>query len=118
MNDQASSAANQPSQTSPAPPVAPPPVVPAGDATGGLIPYTNPPALIAYYLGIFSFIPVLGAALGLTALSLGIVGLQKASRFPQVRGQAHAWIGIIVGGVFGLANLGLVIVIATGALVS
>ena len=28
-----------------------------GDATGGVIPYKNVPALVAYYLGVFSLIP-------------------------------------------------------------
>src|SRR3989442_1081509 len=38
-----------------------------------LIPYTNPKALIAYYLGIFGLIPCLGAILGPAALVLGIL---------------------------------------------
>ena len=34
------------------------------DATGGLIPYKNPHALIAYYLGLFSLFPCLGLFAG------------------------------------------------------
>jgi len=34
-----------------------------GDATGGIIPYKNPKALIAYYLGIFSGLPLCGPLL-------------------------------------------------------
>ena len=37
-----------------------PQVVLQGDATGGVIPYKNAPALVAYYLGLFSIFPVLG----------------------------------------------------------
>lgn len=80
-----------------------------GDATGGLIPYKNPKALIAYYLGIFSFIPVLGIPLGLAAFVLGILGLRDRKRNPIIKGSVHAWIGIIVGGGFGLLYTALVV---------
>lgn len=73
-----------------------------GDATGGLIPYKNPKALVAYYLGIFSFIPLLGIPLGLAAFVLGILGLRDRKRNPIIKGSVHAWIGIVVGGGFGL----------------
>lgn len=69
-----------------------------GDATGGVIPYKNPPALIAYYLGILALLPALGMIFGLIALVLGITGLRRRARTPQVRGAVHAWIGIILGG--------------------
>jgi hypothetical protein len=74
-----------------------------GDATGGIIPYKNVPALVAYYLGVFSLIPCF--PIGIAALVLGIMGLRKAAAEPRVRGQVHAWIGILVGGFFGLAWL-------------
>lgn len=96
----------------PAPPVhpMPPPAAPAGDATGGVIPYKNPPALIAYYLGILSLLPVLGIPIGLAALILGIQGLRKRNREPHVKGSVHALIGIVVGG--GSMAIQLLIVIA------
>ncbi len=97
------------------PPPTPPPMPQApGDPTGGLIPYKNAPALAAYYLGVFSVIPVLGLFLGLAALVLGIMGLRKASRQPEVKGKVHAWVGIIVGGFFGLAYLALTVLIIVG----
>lgn len=74
-----------------------------GDATGGVIPYKNPPALVAYYLGVFSLIPFLGAPLGVAALILGILGLKRRREAPAVKGAVHAWIGIVAGG--GLALL-------------
>ncbi|MEX1098388.1 MAG: hypothetical protein WED34_20250 [Planctomycetales bacterium] len=69
-----------------------------GDATGGVIPYKNAPALLAYYLAVFSLIPVIGLFLGLPAIVLGVLGLQKRNREPIVKGAAHAWVGIILGG--------------------
>jgi hypothetical protein len=73
-----------------------------GDGTGGLIPYKNPKALLAYYLGIFSFIPLFGIVLGFAALVLGILGLKDRRANPIIKGSVHAWIGIVVGGSFAL----------------
>jgi len=83
----------------PLPPTPPPvPVVPEqGDATGGIIPYKNPHALTAYYLGIFSCFPVLGFFLGIAAIALGVSGLKARARKPVIRGVVHAWIGIVCG---------------------
>jgi len=84
-------------------PVPPPMNQPTSDATGGVIPYKNPQALTSYYLGVFSLIPLLGLLLGCVAVPLGIIGLRKRKTMPQIRGTAHAWVGIILGGlsVFG-----------------
>lgn len=81
-----------------------------GDATGGVIPYKNPPALIAYYCGIFSIaacipVPFILLPLPIAALVLGIKGLKKARAEPRVRGQVHAWIGIIGGAIFTVLGL-------------
>ena len=73
-----------------------------GDSTGGLIPYKNMPALISYYLGVFSIIPCLGLFLGIAAVVLGIIGIKKRNANPVIKGTAHAWIGIIAGGFFAL----------------
>lgn len=65
------------------------------DNTGGLIPYKNPKALIAYYTGIFGFfVPIFG---GLIAIILGILGLRYAKENPHARGKVHASIGIGCG---------------------
>ena len=89
---------------------APPYIVPAtaafekpdqeGDATGGIIPYKNPKALIAYYLGIASGLPVIGFPIGVTAFILGIMGLRDRKRNPAIKGSLHAWVGIGCGGIF------------------
>lgn len=79
------------------------------DATGGLIPYKNPAALIAYYLGVFSLIPLF--PIGLAALVLGIIGLVARRRNPAVAGLVHSLVGIIVGGFFGLVWTGVTTVI-------
>lgn len=95
-----------------APPTAPGPVTYAdgGDATGGLIPYKNPHALVGYYVAIAGLIFMLGlvASLisGITALVLGVMGLRRRKRDPRVRGAAHAWIAIIGGGIQILWGLG------------
>lgn len=85
------------------PPVAPPTQAgeigggPTPDATGGVIPYKNPAALIGYYVGIFSLIPGLGMPLALAALVLGIVGLRMRARKQAYGGQVHAWVAIVLG---------------------
>jgi hypothetical protein len=86
-----------------------------GDATGGVIPYKNPPALIAYYCGLFSLaacipVPFLFLPLPIAAIILGIKGLRKAKAEPRVRGQVHAWIGIIGGSICGIAGIIMTIV--------
>jgi len=70
-----------------------------GDGTGGIIPYKNPAALMAYYLGLFSLFPLLGLPLGIAALALGIAGLRRRRERPVIKGSVHAWIGIVLGGI-------------------
>lgn len=85
------------------------------DNTGGLIPYKNPHALIAYYLGLFSLFPCVGLLLAIPALILGIMGLKRYRANPIIRGSVHAWIGIIMGGLMTVvwsASILLVIVVA------
>lgn len=97
---------------------------PADNGAGStIIPYKNPPALISYYLGLFSLsacIPLLGfvgVGMAIAALILGLKGLKRVRANPECKGTAHAWIGVICGGLCTL--LGLPInVIATIALVS
>ena len=76
-----------------------------GDATGGVIPYKNPAALTAYYLGLFGLFPCLGLVLSVPAFILGIIGLRQRKRNPQSKGSVHAWIGIIMGGVCTVCHL-------------
>ncbi len=86
---------------SPAPQV----VIPSDETLGGMIPMKNGAAVAAYYLGVFSVIPFMGIPLGIAGLILGVKGLRKANEHPEVKGKAHAWVGIICGGFFGLAYL-------------
>ena len=67
-----------------------------GDKTT-MIPYQNPRALAAYYLGIFSMIPILGLLLAPVAIIMGILGLRKARAGSQAKGGVHAAIGVILG---------------------
>jgi hypothetical protein len=83
--------------------IPPMPIAPSdGDATGGVIPYKNVPALLAYYLGLFSLFPCIGLFLAIPAFVLGIMGLRKRRENPAVKGAVHAWIGIVMGGIFTL----------------
>lgn len=81
---------------------------PQGDSTGGIIPYKNPHALTAYYLGVFSVIPLLGFIAGGVAVPLGISGLRKRKATPVIRGSIHAWIGIILGGLSVAVHLAII----------
>jgi hypothetical protein len=92
-----------------------------GEATSAgefFVPYKNTPALVAYYLGIFSFIPLLGIALGIPAFVLGILGLKRAKQNPAARGKVHAWVGIIAGGLFGFGYLILLAILIVVAIVA
>ncbi|MDB2686606.1 hypothetical protein N9Y42_05295 [Mariniblastus sp.] len=84
-----------------------------GDGTGGVIPYKNPKALIAYYLGILSGLPLIGLPFGIAAFVLGIMGLKARKANPVIKGSAHAWIGIGCGGLFaflwGVAFIAIII---------
>jgi len=77
-------------------------------AISTLIPYKNGPALIGYYLGVFSLIPFLGLPLGLAAVPLGIAGLKRHKRNPTDKGKAHAWVAIICGSISILLYGGLI----------
>jgi len=81
-----------------------------------VVPYKNPKALIAYYLAIFSLIPCLGLPLGITAFFLGLAGLKVVKTHPNAHGKVHAWIGIILGGLCGLANLGVIAAMIVAAI--
>ncbi len=89
-------------------PYNPPGVETADDSTrprilGELIPYRNRPALVGYYLGIFSLlalVPLLGIlflVLALGGIWYGYRGLVAARRDQQVSGEIHAWIGLGTG---------------------
>jgi len=86
------------------------------DTMGGLIPYKNTQALLAYYLGIFSFIPCFGLPLAVAALILGIKGLKNAKLHPEVKGKIHAWVGIISGGFFTAINTLLIVTMLIGVI--
>lgn len=85
-----------------------------GDATGGIIPYKNPAALIAYYCGVFSLIPILGLVVGVPGVVLGVVGLRKRRANPVIKGAVHAWIGILLGGLTTLLWGGLIVLTIIG----
>jgi hypothetical protein len=87
----------------------------AGGTLNKIIPYRNGMALAAYYLAIFSLIPFVGIVLGLAGFVLGILGLKAARANPAVGGKVHAWIGIVVGGLFGFGYLALTVALVGAA---
>jgi len=93
-----------------APPIRPGPIANPAPADSGittLIPYTNPPALIGYYISVASLIPALGLVLGPIAVVLGVVGLRKRHADPRVKGMAHAIVAIVLGSLTTLGNIAL-----------
>jgi len=68
-----------------------------GDVTGGVIPYKNPSALAAYYVGLASVLPGIGILTGITAVVLGMMGLKRYHAEPWRRGRLHAYAGIVLG---------------------
>ncbi len=87
-----------------------------GDATGGVIPYKNPKALIAYYLGILSGLPLIGLPLGIAAFILGILGLKARRENPVIKGSVHAGIGIGCGCLFSLLWTLVIVAMVIGIL--
>ena len=70
-----------------------------------IIPTKNPAALTAYYLAIFALIPFFGGLLGIGAFVLGLRGLKAVRVRPEIKGTAHAWIGVVLGGLIGFGHV-------------
>jgi hypothetical protein len=62
-------------------------------------------AIVAGYLGLFSFFPLLGAIAGPLAVGFGIKALREIGRKPELSGKGRAWFGILAGAPLGLLNL-------------
>lgn len=76
----------------------------------------NPKARTAFYFGIFSVIPILGAPLGLIGLVLGLRGLVFYWKNPAAGGKVQAWAGISLGGIFGLGYSALIVLVVLAAM--
>lgn len=103
------------------PPIPPPPPRPfaaapstADEAVSYIVPYRNPKALIAYYLGIFGLFPLIGLPLAFAALILAVQGLAYRRAHPESHGTAHAWVAIGLATVSMLYNLPFAIIVALG----
>lgn len=88
---------------------------PADDSVlTSIVPVRNPAALASYYLGVFGLIPCLGLPLAVAAILFGVSGLRAARRLPEAKGQAHAWVGIILGSIVTLLSLVAVVLFGIG----
>ena len=83
-----------------------------------LIPTNNGKAVAAYYCGIFSLIPCLGLALGPAAFVLGLMGLKAYRANPAVEGRTHSLVGVILGAITGVANIGIALFMLVGMMAS
>ena len=83
---------------------------PESSAVENIIPFRNALALAAYYSSVFMLIPCfvgLGIV-GIIPIVLGVLGLRQAANDEMARGRAHAWVGIILGGLEVLAGCGVI----------
>ncbi len=62
-----------------------------------LMPVNNPKSLIAYYLGFFALLPIIGILAAIPAIVLGIAATRYAAQLPNNEGHGHAVVGIILG---------------------
>lgn len=84
------------------------------NAVNQVVPYTNPAALISYYLGVFSIIPCFALILGPAAVILSLWGFSKLRDNPGSGGKFHCYIGLLVGGLCFVVNLFFIILIMMG----
>jgi hypothetical protein len=74
------------------------------DRFGSFTPWKNPAAVYAYAVSLAALTPVVGLALGPVAIVLGLVGLWRRRRRPEVLGTNFALAGIILGALNTLLN--------------
>jgi hypothetical protein len=81
------------------------------DPFASMIPSQNKSGLIAYYLGLFSILPIIGLPMGIVAVVQGVKGNRLAKEHPEVKGGTHAKVGIGCGLIGALFNLAIVLFI-------
>jgi hypothetical protein len=79
-----------------------------------IVPAKNPPALVGYYLGVFSLVPCVGLALGPAAVILGVIGLRALAANRNLPGKGHAIAAIVLGGLTTAANWGVAVLAFAG----
>lgn len=88
-------------------------IVDDDNSMGGLIPYKNPRALWAYYLGLVALFPLFGVPLAIAAIVLGLQGSKYADLHPEAKGKYHAWAGIVLGTFSIVGHVLLYVLLAT-----
>ena len=75
----------------------------AGSIDSMLMPVGRPTsAIVAGYMGLLAFFPLIGIPLGLTGVVAGVTALKRINREPELRGRGRAWFGIVLGGLMAL----------------
>jgi len=83
----------------------------ANEVLATVIPYRNKPALVSYYLGLFSlfalvpFLGVIGVGMAIAAFVLGLKGRRLVKEHPDAKGTVHAWVGILGGAFWGVLGI-------------
>lgn len=68
------------------------------DTLGGLVPWRNKYGLIAYYVGLLSFLfCIVGLPGHIAAIIFGVMGVRAEKRQPWIHGRYHAIAGIVFG---------------------
>ena len=85
-----------------------------GGVGSTIVPYTNPQALIGYYLGFLALLPGISIPFAPFAIGLGIWGFIKSMSHPESKGRVHAIVGVVLGliGLFCMGPLGIIMGLA------
>jgi hypothetical protein len=82
------------------------------DLDRSLLPYDRPfVAIAAGYLGLVSFVPLVGIVTGVLAVVLGLKALRVVEADDTLLGKGRAWFGILFGGFCAVGQVVIVLLI-------
>ncbi len=68
-----------------------------------LLPVGRPvSAIVAGYMGLLAFFPLIGILFGILGVVFGVVALRAIANDPELSGKGRAWFGIIAGALMAL----------------
>lgn len=62
-------------------------------------------AIASGYLGLLSFLPLIGLVIGMLAVFCGILAIVDINKHPEKHGLVRAWFGIVMGGLMAILNM-------------